>query len=68
MFLMIQSLTNKPGELPILEISDVLRGNQGIQIMMIRLEPRDVHSVGIHFFLKMLALKKLFRLQVAGKH
>ena len=48
MFLMIQSLTNKPGELPILEISDVLRGNQGVKIMMIGLEPRDVDSVGIH--------------------
>ena len=41
-------LTNKAGEFPILEISDVLRGNQGVQIVVIRLEPRNVHSVGIH--------------------
>ena len=45
---MMQWLTNQPGQLPILEISDVLRSNQGVQVMVIRLESGNVHRVRIH--------------------
>ena len=40
--------TYEPGELPVLEVSDVLLRYQGVEVVVVRLEPGDVHRVRVH--------------------
>ena len=49
--------TYEPGELPVLEVSDVLLRYQGVQVVVVGLEPGDVHRVRVHGGFNSLAWK-----------